>query len=109
MYHKSSCITCKKGIEEMERISADIEKRDFFNDPFSESELAKIFKMSEKKPSECLRKRDKMYKELKLEENKKTENQIIKLMVKHPGLIRRPIIISRNNAYFGKLGKEKIR
>ena len=55
----------------MERITADIEKRDFFKDPFSEIELTKIFKMSKKRPSECLRKRDKMYKELKLEEDKK--------------------------------------
>ena len=87
----------------MERLKADIEKRDFFKEPFSETELTKIFKMSKKRPSECLRKRDKMYKELKLEEGEKTENQIIKLMVKYPGLIQRPIIISKNKAYFGKL------
>ena len=84
-------------------MNADIEKRDFFKEPFSESELKKIIKMTGKKPSELLRKRDKMYKELDLENNKKTDTQIIKLMIKYPGLILRPIIISKNKAYVGKL------
>ena len=84
-------------------MAEDIKKRDFFKDPFSEKELIKIFKISEQKPSECLRKRDKMYKELNLADNKKTEKEIIKLMTKHPGLILRPIVISKNKAYFGKM------
>ena len=80
----------------------DIEKRDFFKEPFSENELKKIITMTGKKPSECLRKRDKMYKELKLDKNKKTDAQIIKLMVNYPGLILRPIIIIKNKAIIGK-------
>jgi arsenate reductase len=89
VFHKPSCITCKKAISEIERVNADIEKRDFFKEPLSEIELKKIVKMSGKKPSELLRKRDKMYKELDLENKKKTDIQIIKLMVKYPGLILR--------------------
>ena len=103
IYHKPTCITCKKAITEIERMNADIEKRDFFKDPFSEIELTKIIKMTGKKPSELLRKRDKKYKELDLGNNEKTDNQLIKLMVKYPGLILRPIIIIKNKAYVGKI------
>ena len=81
----------------------DVEARDFFKDPFSESELKKIIKMTGKKPQEMLRKRDKMYKELNLENIKKTDTQLIKLMVKHPGLILRPIVITKNKAHVGKI------
>jgi arsenate reductase (glutaredoxin) len=81
----------------------DVEARDFFKDPFSESELKKIIKMTGKKPQEMLRKRDKMYKELDLENTKKTDIQLIKLMVKHPGLILRPIVITKNKAHVGKI------
>jgi arsenate reductase len=84
-------------------MNKDIERRDFFKDPLSETELKKIIKMTGKKPSELLRKRDKMYKELDLENDKNTDNQIIKLMVKHPGLILRPIIVSKNKAFVGKV------
>ena len=92
----------------MERMNADIEKRDFFKDPFSETELKKIIKMTERKPSELLRKRDKMYKELDLDNNKKTDAQLIKLMVKYPGLILRPIVITKNKAFVGKINAKSL-
>ena len=103
IFHKTACITCKKTITEIERMNKDIEKRDFFKEPLSETELKKIIKMTGKKPSELLRKRDKMYKELDLENDKKTDSQIIKLMVKHPGLLLRPIIVTKNKAFVGKV------
>ncbi len=74
----------------------DVETRDFFKDPFSEDELKKIIKMTGKKPQEMLRKRDKMYKELDFQNTKRTEIQIIKLMQKYPGLMLRPIVITKN-------------
>jgi len=43
----------------MERMKIDVDARDFFKDPFTESELKKIIKMTGKKPQEMLRKRDK--------------------------------------------------
>ena len=93
----------------MERMNLDIEARDFFKDPLTESELKKIMKMTGKKPFELLRKRDKIYKEMDLEENKKTDLELIKLMVKHPGLILRPIIILKNKALVGKIDIKNIK
>ena len=109
IYHKSACITCKKTISSIERMKLDVEARDFFKDPFSESELKKIIKMTGKKPHEMLRKRDKMYKELELDNIKKTDIQLIKLMVKYPGLILRPIVITKNKAYVGKIDETKLK
>jgi len=109
VYHKTSCITCKKAITEIERMKTDIEKRDFFKDPFSETELKKIIKMTGKKPSDLLRKRDKMFKELDLINNKKTDSQIIKLMIKYPGLILRPIVITKNKAFVGKVDTKNLK
>jgi len=89
-------------------MNTDIEKRDFFKDPFSETELKKIIIMTGKKPSELLRKRDKMYKELDLDNNKKTDLQLTKLMVKYPGLILRPIVITKNKAFVGKIDAKSL-
>ena len=87
----------------------DFEKRDFFKDKLSELEIKNILKLTGMKPIELLRKRDKMYKELDLEKSNKTDAQLIKLLVKHPGLIRRPIIISKNKALVGKIDKNQIK
>ena len=93
----------------MERMKMDIEARDFFKEPFTEIELKKIIKMTGKKPQELLRKRDKTYKEMKLDQNKKTDSEIIKLMIKYPGLILRPIIILKNKAIVGKIEPKEIK
>jgi len=90
-------------------MKSDIETRDFFKDPFTETELKKIIKMTGKKPHEMLRKRDKMFKELHLENSKKTDSQIIKLMVKYPGLILRPIVIIKNKAFVGKIDVKSLK
>jgi len=93
----------------MERMKIDIESRDFFKEPFTEKKLKKIIKMTGKKPVQLLRKRDKTYKEMKLEQNKKTDSEIIKLMVKYPGLILRPIVIVKNKAIVGKIDPKEIK
>ena len=107
--HKPTCITCKKALTEIQRMKIDIEKRDFFKDPLSESELKKIIKMSGKTPSEFLRKRDKMFKELDLVNSQKTDSQIIKLMIKYPGLIMRPIVILGNSVFVGKIDSKNLK
>ena len=90
-------------------MNKDIEKRDFFKDPLSEIELKKIIKMTGKKPSELLRKRDKMYKELDLENDKKTDIQLIKLIVQYPGLLLRPIVVTKNKAFVGKVDVKNLK
>lgn len=109
IYHKSSCITCKRALSEIERLKIDIQKRDFFKEPFTESELKKIISLSGKTAQEILRKRDKMYKELELESKKLTDNQIIKLMTEYPGLIQRPIIIKKNKVFIGKIDVKNLK
>lgn len=109
IYHKSSCITCKRALSEIERLKIDIQKRDFFKEPFTESELKKIISLSGKTAQEILRKRDKMYKELELESKKLTDNQIIKLMTEYPGLIQRPIVIKKNKVFIGKIDVKNLK
>jgi arsenate reductase len=109
IYHKSSCITCKKTISEIDRLKIDIQKRDFFKEPFSESELKNILKLSGLNPIDLLRKRDKMFKELNLDSAKYSENELVKLMVQHPGLIKRPIIIRQNKTQVGKIDVKNLK
>jgi arsenate reductase len=87
----------------------DIQQRDFFKEPFSETELKKIIKLSGLSPLELLRTRDKMYKELDLENRKHSDNEIISLMIKYPGLIKRPIIIKKNKVHVGKIDAKNLK
>ena len=108
IYYKNTCTTCKKALDVIARMKKDVEKRDYFKDPFSEEELKKIIKMTGKKPQELLRKHDKTYKELNIGEKKYSDSQIIKLMLKHPNLIMRPIIITKDHIHIGKTALDEI-
>jgi len=44
-----------------------------------------------------------------LDNNKKTDSQIIKLMIKYPGLILRPIVITKNKAFVGKIDAKNLK
>jgi len=44
------------------------------------------------KPSELLRKNEKVFKDLKIIEKNYSENQILDLMIKYPDLVQRPIV-----------------
>jgi len=109
IYFKPACITCKRALFELERMKIDLKKRDFFVDMLSEPEIKNILKLAKIKPRELLRSKDKMYKQLKLKESNHKDSQLIKLMAKYPGLIKRPIVFSKNKIIIGKIDSKQIK
>lgn len=101
VFYKNACITCRRAIAELEKTETDLERRDFFKEPFTEEELTGIIRKAGLTPREMLRKKDRMYRELNLKTAKRTDVQLIRLMVKHQGLIKRPIMVSKDRAIVG--------
>lgn len=101
VYHRKSCITCKRTISEMERLKLDIEKRNIYDDPLIESEIRKILQMAKITPRQLLRKKDKMYKELHLD-GEHTDAELINYMAQYPGLITRPIIFEKTKLWLAR-------
>ncbi|HEY8109614.1 MAG: arsenate reductase family protein [Nitrososphaerales archaeon] len=109
VYLKPTCITCQRAISELERLKLDIQKRDIFKDKLSESEIKKIIQLAGIKPRDLIRKKDKMYKELDLDNLKFTDSQIIKILSEYPGLVRRPIIFVKNKVLIGKFDSKELK
>jgi arsenate reductase len=109
VYLKPTCITCQRAISELERLKLDIQKRDIFKDKLSESEIKKIIQLAGIKPRDLIRKKDKMYKELDLDNLKFTDSQIIKILSEYPGLVRRPIIFAKNKVLIGKFDSKELK
>lgn len=53
--------------------------------------MSGLLKKAGLKPSDVIRKRDKVYKELDLA-NETDEPRLLELLVEHPGLLERPIV-----------------
>ena len=107
IYIKPTCVTCKRTISDLEKQDIKLDKRDMFKDMLSESEIKEILKRSGLSAYELVRKKDKMYKELKIDENT-PEEKIIKYMTKYPGLIKRPIIFTKGKVIVGKISSKDL-
>jgi arsenate reductase len=64
--------------------------------------LKRILKMLGLKPRDIMRKGEGVYTELGLKDKDLTDDELIALMVKHPILIERPIVVSGEKAAIGR-------
>ena len=90
VYEKPTCTTCRKVSKYLEEQGFEFEKINYYIKPFSKSLLKDLLKKMNMKPSELLRKKEKIYKVLNVKEM--TENEILDAMLKHNDLIQRPIV-----------------
>ena len=98
IYLKPTCITCRRALDRLRKSEVSIEEVDIFKQKLSKSEIRNILKAAGVSPRDALRKRDKMYKELKLDKTEYDDDQILSLMEKSPGLILRPIVVRGQKA-----------
>ena len=77
----------------------DINERDFFKDTFNRAEIEALLKG--KPASEMFNFRSPSFKQLGLERDKLSDDELIDLMLKEPRLVRRPVVGIGDNVYFG--------
>ncbi|MDQ3633815.1 MAG: arsenate reductase [Acidobacteriota bacterium] len=69
----------------------EFEQVNYFTQELSEDKLRNLLKKANLKPSQVLRKREKIYKELNLSEETDSD-KLIKLIIENPILLERPIV-----------------
>jgi arsenate reductase (glutaredoxin) len=78
------------------------EKVNYYTQPLSEKKLRELLKKMKLSPRDILRKSEPIYRELGLGKRESSDNEIIALMLKHPGLIQRPIVERGSSAVLGR-------
>ena len=102
VYEKPTCTTCRKVVKTLNENGVNFEKVNYYIEPFSKTKLQSLLKKMKMKPSEVLRKNEKIYKDLKFKEKNYSEEKILDLMVKYPNLVQRPIIEKGNKAILAR-------
>jgi arsenate reductase len=92
VYEKPTCTTCRKVAKYLSENGVVFNKVNYYIEPFTKPKLRSLLKNMKMKPSELLRKKDNIYKELEFSDKKYTENEILDLMIRYPDLIQRPIV-----------------
>ena len=92
VYQKPTCTTCRQVYAALQESGVDFESVNYYVDPISKSKLKELLKKMGIPAAELLRKKEDIYKKLKLADKKLNEDEIVDLMAKHPDLIQRPIV-----------------
>ena len=75
---------------------------EYLKNPPTEKELIEISKALKLKPCDFIRKGEKIYKELNVNKNLNNAQKLYQLIIQHPILLERPIIINNNKAVIGR-------
>jgi len=101
IFHNPRCSKSRAGLAHLETKKVDFEIIDYIKNPISESELADLLMRLNKSPQDILRTQEAIYKS-DFKGKEFADEEWIKIMVEHPKLIQRPIIVRDYKAVFGQ-------
>lgn len=92
IYQKPTCSTCREVFTALKESGVEMDSVNYYIEPLSKAKLAELVKKMGIQASELFRKKEDIYKDLKLSEREVPDAEAIELMVKHPDLMQRPIV-----------------
>jgi len=101
IYHNPRCSKSRATLALLEEHHIHPDVIEYLNTPPSETELEQILVMLGKEPEELMRKGEDEYKQF-IKDHALSQEEQIKLMVEHPILIERPIVVSNGKAAIGR-------
>ena len=102
IYHNPRCSKSRQTLQLLEARGIEPEVVKYLENPPSAEELARILELLGMEPRELMRRKEKEYRELGLDDPALTREQLIEAMVQHPRLIERPIVLANGKAALGR-------
>lgn len=93
IYLKPSCTTCKKAVSILEDYGTEFDRFDYYKKSLTKKELTALIEKLGIEPKDILRKRAAVYSELNLEHKDLSLSETVDLILKHPDLLERPIVV----------------
>ena len=102
MYHNPVCSQSRGAEEILRERGIDVEVIRYLDSPLSREDFERILTLLPGEPSELVRK-DEHFRELGLNEaNYQTPEQVVDVLLAHPELMQRPIIIRGDRAVLAR-------
>lgn len=101
LYTSPSCTSCRKARAWLKEHNIPYAERNIFSDPLSVDELKQILQMTEDGTEEIISTRSKVYQDLHVNIDDLSLKDLLDLVQRHPGLLRRPIIMDEKRLQVG--------
>lgn len=102
IYHNPQCTKSRLTLELLKERGIEPKVVEYLKNPPSEAELKEILKKLGMFAHELMRTNEPEYMQLGLMNSRYTEDGLIEIMVKHPKLIERPIVVVGEKAAIGR-------
>ncbi|MGX6979836.1 transcriptional regulator SpxA [Vagococcus elongatus] len=101
LYTSPSCTSCRKARAWLVEQEIPFKERNIFSEPLDISELKEILRMTEDGTEEIISTRSKVFQKLDMDLDDLPLDELLKLVQKNPGLLRRPIMIDEKRLQVG--------
>ena len=102
IYHNPKCSKSRQTLDIILKKNVKPKIVLYLDEAFSLNELKNVISKLNIKPRDLLRKGENEYKENNLKNLDLKDDDLIKIMIKYPKLIERPIVIAGNKAIIGR-------
>jgi len=102
IYHNPRCSKSRQTLQLLEEQSVTPEVVEYLKTPPDTKALAELLDLLGMEPRELMRRKEKEYKESGADNPELSRDELIELMVRHPKLIERPIVVSNGKAAIGR-------
>jgi arsenate reductase (glutaredoxin) len=102
VYQKPTCSKCRATLRLLRERAVEFEAINYYEVPLTEADLRGLLKKLRMPARDLLRTKEPVARDLGLGQEDFSDEQLIALMVKHPDLLQRPIVVRGNEAVLGR-------
>jgi arsenate reductase len=94
IYHNPECHTSRNALAMIRNAGVEPHVVEYLETPPSRALLAQLAKRAAISPRELVREKGTPFRDLRLEDRSLSDDQLIDVMIEHPILINRPLVVS---------------
>lgn len=102
LLHNPRCSKSRQALQLLEEKQVNFTQRKYLEEPLNQHELVELLGQLKLSARQLMRKGESLYKELNLDDESLSEEQLIAAIADHPKLMERPVFIKDNKAVIGR-------
>jgi arsenate reductase len=102
IYQKPTCSTCRQAVQLLKDSGTPFTAINYYEERFTRLQLKALLEKAGLSPRDILRTKEDVYRQLKLAKTTLPDDALIDLMVAHPDLIQRPIVVKGEKALLAR-------
>ena len=108
-YHNPQCSKSRQALEIIENQNINTKVILYLKDKLTKSMLKQILDLSGLSVRDIIRSNEKEYKDNNLDNLNLSQDEILELIIKHPKLLQRPVLVYNNQAIIGRPPEDILR